>query len=370
MMTAESGEQTNMKTRHSDKLDPASRGESPRAGPRLLILSQDYELFFQHSGTVEKCLFEPCEALLRSARKTGYAITFYVDAGMLCRMERLAGAQPSLGRELDRVRRHVEMLARAGHDIGLHIHPHWEDTTFRDGQWGFEGTRYQLGQFPDDDAAEIVSRYARTLAEISGVETTSYRAGGFCVEPFDRISSALLRAGIDVDSSVVPGARLKNAVKGFDFRNVPSADWWQFEDSPTMEARNGRFLEIPISPLSLPVMYYWRRVLSRATSGTSGQSAQHFGDGTAKPVGRREVFRRLSGRSCIAEASIDDPKAFELRRGAAAMSGRRIWHIMGHPKNISHKSLLCFENAIRENKLEAFATVAGAAKLIRAGQLT
>lgn len=357
-----------MGNRQSEKAHPAPPGESACGGALVLILSQDYELYFQQSGTIEKCLFEPCEALLTSARRAGYAITFYVDAGMLCRMQELAGAVPRLGREHDRVRGHLESLARAGHDIGLHVHPHWEDATFSGDRWCFEGTRYQLGQFTDEAAAEIVRRYAVTLSEACGVAPTSYRAGGFCVEPFDRISAALLDAGIDVDSSVVPGAYLKNGGKGFDFRNVPSADWWRFGRSPTVAQADGKFLEIPVTPLELPAWYYWRRVIDRLGPQTAATADRHFGDGTAKAVGRSEVLRRLAGLSRIAEASIDAAKAGELGRTVAG-SGRRLVHIMGHPKNISYKSLLSFENTIREANVETFTSVAGAARMIRDGRL-
>jgi hypothetical protein len=338
-------------------------GTGPAGGGAVLILSQDYELFFHRSGTVEKCLFEPCDALLRSARKAGYRITFYVDAGMLCRMQDLAPREQRVAREFDLVRRHVEALAQAGHDIGLHVHPHWEETVRSGGGWRFEGTRYQLGQFTNDQAAEIVSRYATTLAEACGVAPTSYRAGGFCIEPFDGISSALLDAGIDVDSSVVPGAHLKNVEKGFDFRRVPSTDWWRFQNSPVVAQQDGKFLEIPVTPLHLPAWYYWRRIMARLSP-----AAQHFGDGSAKPVGRKEILRRLAGISRVAEASIDAAKVRELGR-AIAGSGHRIWHVMGHPKNISRESLSFFQSVIREKHLDTFASVAGAAQLIRAGQL-
>jgi hypothetical protein len=339
----------------SPDIEPASDGG-------VLILSQDYELFFDRSGTVEKCLFEPCEALLKSARKIGYSITFYVDAGMLCRMQELAGAEPYVAREYDLVRRHVEALARAGHDIGLHVHPHWEDATFSDGRWCFEGTRYQLRQFRNDAATEIVVRYAKALGEVCGLAPASYRAGGFCVEPFDLISAALLNAGIDVDSSVVPRAYLKNGDKGFDFRQVPPADWWRFEHSPMVAQRDGSFLEIPVTPFKLPAWYYWRRAMSRLSP------VPHFGDGSAKQVGRKEILRRLAGFSRVAEASIDAAKVGELGRVISG-SGHRIWHIMGHPKNISHKSLLFFESVIRDKNVQAFTSVAGAARMIRDGQL-
>ncbi len=64
----------------------------------VLILSQDYELFFQVSGSIEKCLVDPCDMLLEFANKNQLQITFYVDAGMLCCMQRLSAKNAGIGR--------------------------------------------------------------------------------------------------------------------------------------------------------------------------------------------------------------------------------------------------------------------------------
>ena len=195
----------------------------------VLTLSQDYELFFQRSGSIEKCLIEPCELLGDFAHENGVRITYFVDAGMLCCMERLASTNNSLVRDLGRVRSHITSLAEQGHEIGLHIHPHWEDTSFASGEWDFSGTRYQLSQFSGTEADEIVTRYTRTLNELCDGRVRTYRAGGFCIEPFEDIRGALLREGVTVDSSVVPGALLQDDNKGIDFRGAPDAEWWRFD---------------------------------------------------------------------------------------------------------------------------------------------
>ena len=332
----------------------------------ILILSQDYEVFFNKSGTLEKCLFEPCDALLRSARRLGYRITFYVDVGMLWRMQQLAPDYRRLACDFERVRRHLRGIAAAGHDIGLHIHPHWEDTLVEDGRWRFSDTRYHLGQFTADEAADIVRRYAALLGETCGAAPASYRAGGFCVEPFSSIAEPLLDAGIDVDSSVVPGASLRDDDKGFDFRRVPSRDWWAFDESPAVPKDGGRFLEIPITPQQLPLRYYWDRVLDRLRRSRKDEV---FGDGDGKRIGKPEIVRRLLGSSRVAELSVDHAKAAGLERLPDRHPPRRLCHVMGHPKNLSLKSLSALEKIIEGRGLRRFESVASAARLIRAGEL-
>ena len=73
----------------------------------LLILSQDYELFFQKSGTVEQCLIKPTDMLLSFAKKNGIVITFFIDAGMLVSMRRLARTVPTISKELSRLKKHA-----------------------------------------------------------------------------------------------------------------------------------------------------------------------------------------------------------------------------------------------------------------------
>lgn len=304
-------------------------------GETLLVLSQDYELFFGTSGTVEKCLFEPCEALTAFARKYDARITFYVDAGMLVALRRYSAKVPRLQREYDAVRRHIAQLARAGHEIGLHVHPHWEDTSWTEAGWDFSGTRYQLRDFSDTEAVGTVKSYAAELQDIADSKIVSYRAGGFCVESFHRIVPLLSELGILIDSSVVPSARLDDAAKGFDFSTVPDMPWWRFDNSPTLPSENGQFVEVAITPLVLPVTHYWGRLVDRLKPGPPTAST---GDGVSKAIGKREILRRLLGAGRVSELSIDAAKSHHLSQRKVQEQQRAAWQVMGHPKLLGRDS--------------------------------
>ncbi len=329
---------------------------------RVLILSQDYELFFHKSGTVEQCLFAPCDALLEFASARDLKYTFFVDAGMLLAMERYKSDVAELGGTLSKVQQHIESLANAGHEIALHIHPHWEDTTWVDGQWQFAGTRYQLREFAKDDIDRIVGQYSETLANLSGQMPTSYRAGGFCLEPFEVLGEALAKYGVTVDSSVVPGALLRDPDKGFNFGLSPDHEWWHFDTSPEQTLRSGRFVEIPITPQRLPFFYYWQRAVQRLAGPSVSES---FGDGTSKRIGRKEIIRRLLGFSRTAELSVDDAKARHLLSRRVLKQKRQVWHVMGHPKLVSPRALQILGQFIESTGIERFATVTEIASLVR-----
>ncbi|MEM8547225.1 MAG: hypothetical protein AAGF46_03590 [Pseudomonadota bacterium] len=300
-----------------------------------LVLSQDYELFFQDSGTIEDCLLRPSDWLSAFARERGASLTFFVDAGMLSRMSALRN-QPTVGRMYDTVRRHVAQLANAGHEIGLHVHPHWEDTEWDGTRWQFGGARYRLDQFSVEETQDIVTRYAAELQALTDRRLLTYRAGGFCIEPFDHLREALLSLDITVDSSVVPGAYLQDAEKGFDFRAVPEAPWWYFDASPRKADPAGRFLEIPISTTTLPFFHYWKRLFARLAGKGGGGAAA---GGAPKRLGALAIVRRLLGDGRISELSVDAPKAPQLVAAAAADRVPPFWQVMGHPKLVTPESL-------------------------------
>jgi hypothetical protein len=328
----------------------------------LLVVSQDYELFFQRSGSLDKCLFKPCEMLLGFAEKRGIRITFFVDAGMLSRMQQLAGQFPVLQRDLSRVQQHIESIANRGHEIGLHIHPHWEDSRWHDGAWDFSGTRYKLDGFAADEVADIVHRYTGLLKDLCAGDVKSYRAGGFCIEPFGRIRDALLEEGITVDSSVVPGAVLQDDEKGFNFGAIADAPWWRFDESPLQEAGNGEFIEIPVTPQKLPFLHYWGRAADRLLKR---QPPSVIGDGSSKAIGSREILRRLAGAGRVSELSIDAPKARQLHSAAILRQRRDVWQVMGHPKLLGAPSLRSLQQFIDDQRIRRFETVFELACAIR-----
>lgn len=310
--------------------------ESNDSLPTTLVLTLDYELFFDRSGSVENCLLRPSAMLTDFAAKHGLRLTFYVDVGMIVWLERHAGKDRRFARIGDTIKRDVERIGCAGHEIGLHIHPHWEDTRWENDGWSFAGTRYQLGQFSPGEISDIVNVYSNCLADIANDEIESFRAGGFCVEPFDVLGPSLAANNIWIDSSVVPGAFLLDVAKGFDFRHAPSDEFWFFNASPLSPEADGSFCEIPLIGYRVPSGFYWKRMFHRL-GGVS--RFKIFGDGTSRKPGKLEIVRRLIGTRPIVELSIDEPKVATLREEARARQDRKVWSILGHPKLLSSRSL-------------------------------
>ena len=308
-----------------------------------LILSLDYELYFgSRPGSPQRCLIEPCQALLKLTDRVAGKLAFFVDAGYLCKLEEGRRRSAAVQREADQVFRHLDALSRAGHELHLHVHPHWEDARRGADGWRFDLTRYALHSFAAGEILDIVTRYKNALARFVGAESVfCYRAGGWVLQPFDALAPALRGNGIWLDSTVFPGGVNQDSTQTLDFRRSPDKDCWRFETDPLVEQSDGYFLEMPVASVRVAPWAYWNLALRRLAGG-----ARHrrWGDGAAIVPGKRDLARRLALRTTSA-VSIDGPKAGWLERAYREheAKGRECFVVMGHPKALTRYSLECLE---------------------------
>lgn len=301
-------------------------------------LTFDYEFFFgTQTGTIERCMLEPTAALIELASCHDVPFIFFIDAGMLVSMRRQAKAFPELSRALTSISRQIETLAKAGHSIQLHVHPHWQDSIYDGARWKMKTTRYRLAHFSEADVCEIVRVYKNEIAQITSRPVYAFRAGGLCIQPFSKIGRALRENHIHVDSSIYRGGRMHSTSHQFDFTRAPSKTNWKFEDDPCEEAENGYFTEYPITP-----HYYSRFFFTRMAAHRMLRTRrfEKMGDGSGM-VGDTARIASVLLRGSEDMASLDGYRVTEL---AAAIhhfdAQEKDAHFVaiGHPKALSRNS--------------------------------
>ncbi len=148
-----------------------------------------------------------------------------------------------------------------GHDVQLHLHPHWSTTTFDGTEWQVDDTYYKLSdlgfgarKFPTlPTAEEVIARGCSHLRELllpidPAYECIAFRAGGYGIQPNERqVFEALLSAGIRIESSVVPGFKYSSNVNAIDFTRLPAGINYYLSAATGLDtaAVDGLF-EIPI----------------------------------------------------------------------------------------------------------------------------
>jgi len=319
-----------------------------------IVVSLDYEIYFgRRSGSVERSLIEPTNALCDIALRNGIVLVFFVDIGYLLRLKQQARQHPALVAAHDSVMRQLDTLVSAGHELQLHIHPHWEDSVWTDDGWRLDMRRYRLHDFSDPEIAEIISRYTQALRTIGGDRSVfAFRAGGWCIQPFDRLREPLRHAGILIDSTVYANGRQVGDDQRYDFTQAPRESHWRFEHDPLRIDPNGSFLEVPIASHPVTPDFYWK--LGIAKKFNKGEH-RPMADGSPLPLSRTDLLRKLF-LPTASVVSIDGFKASLLAAAFQAYQRRQMsdFVIIGHPKAFTRFSLQTFDNFVVSRKMHNF----------------
>ncbi len=322
-----------------------------------ILITLDYELFFGLKvGTLENCILTPTSKLLNILDKYGVKATFFVDSGYLVKLEELKGQFPVLEKEYDAISSQIKALDRDGHSIQLHIHPHWEDSTFDGERWIMDTKRYRLHQFSEDEIDDIIYRYKKVLTNMVGDKIFAHRAGGWCIQPFPKIKNALKKHNIFLDSTLFKNGKNDSNTHYFNFKNMPDKTEWRFEDDPLKESKNGFFKEVPISDYKLSPLFFWKLVYIKKFGGAEHQP---FGDGSAAGGSRLDKLRMLTTYT-HSVVSIDGFKSSFLEKAYQSFLKRRDcknFIVIGHPKSMSEYSLKKLERFILNNKNKNYITL-------------
>lgn len=315
-----------------------------------VLLSFDYELFFgKETGSVEQCMIRPTNQLLSLCRKYGIRMTFFVDVGYFIQLEAHVERFPALAKDLQQIKLQIVDMLALNCDVQLHIHPHWEKSTYDGQQWQIvtDGC-YKLDDFSDEEIEEIVKRYAHYLQALTNKPVTSFRAGGWCIQPFSRLAKVFAEIGIVCDSSVFPGGQFQSPHYDFDFTAVPRfSPAYRFENDVCVADPNGRFVELPIASWLYKPEFYWRLyILGRLFPSRH----KMMGDGTflAQPGRKTSVLTQPVWN----HVSCDGYYAGMLSKQAAFYDKRGVEHfvVIGHPKGLTVYAIEQLERFVRTHQ--------------------
>ena len=303
------------------------------------LLTLDYELFFgARTGTPQTSMIGATDRLLSVLDEFQAKAVFFVDASYLLRLREYAHLFPDLKKDHRELVRHIRMLEAQGHQIQLHIHPHWADSYFNGRNWQLNTQRYRLADWRQEEVLQLVSRATDELNRHLLNRVFVFRAGGWCIQPFGRVRQALLENGVHVDSTVFRGGRCHSSSHCFDFSEAPQLTSWQFDEDPCKRSAKGVFTEVPISSVRVSPAFFWRLALNKLFG--SKRLHRSFGDGAPMKNSRADILRMLTQNS-FSVVSVDGYKSALLQEAyqIAAREGRGYFVAMGHPKSLSEFSL-------------------------------
>lgn len=315
-----------------------------------VILTFDYELFFgTNTGSVQKCMIEPTDRLLAIARKFDIPLVFFVDIGFLIKLQEYKQHFPQLEADFNLIRNQLSEITALNGQVQLHIHPHWEKSHYDGEKWVIvtDGC-YKLSDFPDEEAEAIVRKYYQFLVDFTGKKPTTYRAGGWCIQPFSQVEKVFQELGIEKDSTVFPGGKFESAHYQFDFTAVlPFGNPYRFQSDVTKAEPTGYFLEIPIASWEFSPLFYWRLYILGRLDPTAHKM---IGDGSflAQPGRKKSVLLHKTWN----HVSSDGYYASQLLKQAKYYSDNNLktFVVIGHPKGMTNYSLKKLESFVSRTK--------------------
>jgi hypothetical protein len=239
-----------------------------------LFLTFDHELPLGSLKTsFKKALFDPTERLFASAKRNDVPITLFTD--ILCALryqqwDRQGFYEPYASQ--------LQKAISHGHDVQLHLHPHWLTSGYENGVVIPSGD-YSLAHFENNNKqsiGDIVNKGTQLLEEICRKANINYnvlafRAGGYNIEPgLKEIFSQLAKNGIKYDSSVVLKYYFASSLSVVDFRNVPpKPNWYIGDDGNFRKTAYSGILEIPVAtipktPFEIPTRFKLKHFTHRA----------------------------------------------------------------------------------------------------------
>lgn len=242
-----------------------------------LLFTFDYELFLgARSGLIDDCMIAPTEKLIAVFDKYQVQAIFFVDTTYLSCLKDKSKTHEKCAADFNTISRQLQQLIQKGHYVFPHIHPHWRDATYnpQTNQWSLKDvTHYRFHFVPDVEKAAIFRDSINVLKEIispvnPSYQINSFRAGGWCLQPFSDFKPFFDTYGIKYDFSVLPLTYQLSSVQYFDFSASPEKPVYHFEDDVVAEKQGGKYIElgssiINISPLTQLVNRFFLQYLLR-----------------------------------------------------------------------------------------------------------
>ncbi len=294
-------------------------------------------------------MIEPTDRLLAIAKRHQIPLVFFVDIGFLIKLQEYKDQYPNLEADFNQITAQLIQMQELNCEIQLHIHPHWERSHYDGEKWVVitDGC-YKLSDFSDSEATLIVRKYHRFLSDLIGRNPTTYRAGGWCIQPFEQVEKVFQELGIQKDSTVFPGGKFESEHYQFDFTNVsPFGNPYRFQSDVTKAEPKGYFLEIPISSWEFSPLFYWRLY---GLGRLNPSDHKMIGDGSflAQPGRKKSVLLNKTWN----HVSSDGYYASQLVKQAKYYAAKKVktFVVIGHPKGMTNYSLKQLELVVSKTK--------------------
>lgn len=308
-----------------------------------LLFTFDYELFLgKKSGSVQNCMIKPTNELLSILNKYNIKGIFFVDCSCLHKLREKISF-PKIKEDYDSIVNQICNLVKTGHYVFPHLHPHWLDAIYNEStnEWDLSNIeKYRLHSISEDLQVNYFKECLEILNDIivakdSKYKIDSYRAGGWCIQPFDVFEKIFKSCQIQNDFSVLGGFRKEGNALFFNYKDISTnAKPFKFQSSVEVENEMGVFNEYPISS----VQYNKNNILNKIFNKILWKSTfgKIYGDGNAANT-KLNIDEKV--HDDLEMVSIELLTVFNLRYYKKFLVDNDYMQFISHPKMVSNHNL-------------------------------
>jgi peptidoglycan/xylan/chitin deacetylase (PgdA/CDA1 family) len=249
------------------------------------IFTLDYEIYGNGQGSLRDLVLDPTQRLAEVFQEFDAPFVVFAEAVEFARMEKAQSDPDTVG-----LRSQLRELRAAGHEIALHVHPWWANARHEGGRWHLDWSERTICSLQPERVEAIVSEailYLRESLNDPHFTPVSFRNGLWVMQPTPVIAKVLARHGVEVDSSLFKGGRVRRL--GLDYRPaMANGSFWRFSNDVNMPDPHGTLLEIPIHTQMVP---FWRMLGGKRLKLHS--KARKASEGSPLPGNWRDFMRLL-----------------------------------------------------------------------------
>ncbi|WP_461630067.1 polysaccharide deacetylase family protein [Labilibaculum euxinus] len=265
-----------------------------------LCLTLDYELFGSGRGDVFKHIIEPTNRMLGICEQRKIKLTIFFEVVEYWKLKEAYESGTSMGYSSNPATAMKEQIQRAyqlGHDVQLHLHPQWIDAKYEKGEWLLNLDYWRLPEVPDQPnetismgLPELIRKGKETLESILQVVNPEYkcnilRAGGYNIDPSDRLLKVLKQHSFIADSSVYFGGKAEGNLSKYDYSNISETKAYWYASNNSLTSSNGissGFLELPIFAQKRRRILKYDAVRIKSAMQNKANSLEKFKNNSAK----------------------------------------------------------------------------------------
>jgi len=314
-----------------------------------LLLTFDYEVFLgSRSGTVQRCLLDPTDAILKVLEKHQVKGIFFVDTLYLSSLEKETSAVCRA--ESKQIMDQLDTIKKAGHTIGIHIHPHWLDAKYdaAENNWNGENKRrFALSNLDEEEKRLVIKDSVRILDRFMDPgKYRSYRAGGFYCQPFSGFSHLFAEENILLDFSLMREFKSRGFEDwySFDFSLPPKDFIYRFEVDPLKPSLEGRFIEVSVNSFRLEGLIKLRNsIYYRLNRNNPDYRMMGNGKGSGNIIAHKSdagIMSKLRNNTSFSIELMNPVLADGYRK---ALMKEKYLHFVSHPKLFTPGGISSFD---------------------------